>query len=81
MKQGWKGLGTELGSLLLTRGEGMKTESFCWHCQRKLLPKKGGGYYFAIVEDPLGHRHRVHKDCLQWSVEDGNKAIEVNHGA
>jgi len=52
----------------------MKTEAFCWHCQRKLLPKKGGGYYFASVEDPLGNNHRVHKDCLAESIREGNLA-------
>ena len=32
--------------------------SFCWHCGRALkLPS------FAIVIDPAGHQHRVHKVC------------------
>lgn len=31
---------------------------FCWHCGKKLqLP------YYAVVTDPLGYRHRVHKCC------------------
>ena len=50
----------------------MKTEAFCWHCQRQLLPKKGGGYYYATVVDPVGNKHRVHKDCLTRTIEDGN---------
>ena len=37
---------------------GDSTPTFCWHCGGKLaLP------YYAVVRDPVGLRHRVHKTC------------------
>jgi len=59
----------------------MKTEAFCWHCQQKLMPKKGGGYAFAVVIDQLGNKHRVHKVCLDRCIRvDGVKLYkEADH--
>lgn len=37
----------------------------CWACGNQLVIKKGGGFVFRLVVDPIGHKHRVHKDCLE----------------
>ncbi len=52
--------------------EGAKS---CWHCGNRLRTKKGGGYTFAVVRDPLGAKLRVHKDCLQHVIGNGYKEL------
>ena len=49
---------------------------FCWHCSRQLMRKKGG-FYYALVVDADGIKHRVHKDCVSDAVGHGIK--EVKH--
>lgn len=44
--------------------------SQCWHCGRQLMRVKGG-FIYATVEDPLGNRMRVHKDCVKLAVGGG----------
>ncbi len=51
---------------------------FCWHCGKQLMRKKGG-FYFALVGDPAGHEHRVHKDCLRLVLGDGIREIGGNY--
>jgi hypothetical protein len=51
---------------------------FCWHCNRQLMRKKGG-FYFALVSDPDGHEHRVHKDCLRLVLGDGIREVGGNY--
>lgn len=41
----------------------------CWHCNHKEALKS-----FAIVTDPMGYEHPVHKVCVEGAVEAGNKA-------
>lgn len=43
---------------------------FCWHCGKQLMRKKDS-FYFALVVDPAGHEHRVHKGCLRLVLGDG----------
>lgn len=51
---------------------------FCWQCGKQ-LQRRSGGFYFAEVEDPLGNKHRVHKDCEDAAVADGNKKVTSNY--
>ena len=51
---------------------------FCWHCGKQLMRAKGG-FYFALVGDPAGHEHRVHKDCLRLVLGDGIREIGGNY--
>lgn len=44
--------------------------SMCFHCQKQLVRIKGG-FIFAEILDPDGHRIRVHKDCQERSVGHG----------
>jgi hypothetical protein len=44
--------------------------SVCFHCQLQLVRKKGG-FIFAEILDPDGHRLRVHKDCQADAVGHG----------
>ena len=44
--------------------------SVCFHCQRQLVRVKGG-FIFAEILDPDGHRIRVHKQCVRDAVGDG----------
>jgi len=45
----------------------------CWHCLRRLMYKKGGGFKFALVVDPIGAEHRVHLHCVSEVIGDGVK--------
>lgn len=45
---------------------------FCWHCSKQLVRIKGG-FIYALVVDPDGIEHRVHKDCVALAVGDGIK--------
>jgi hypothetical protein len=47
--------------------------SVCFHCHRQLVRIKGG-FIFAEITDPDGHRLRVHKECQERAVGDGYKA-------
>lgn len=47
----------------------------CWHCSKQLVRVKGG-FIFALVEDPVGNRMRVHKDCVRSVVGDGIKEVK-----
>lgn len=49
----------------------------CWHCLNRLMFKKGGGFIFVEVIDPIGNVHRVHKDCLKHVVGDGIKEVKA----
>lgn len=40
-----------------------KGSRFCWECGKKLMTKRGGGYTYKLVQDPLGNPHRVHLNC------------------
>jgi hypothetical protein len=44
--------------------------SVCFHCQRQLVRIKGG-FIFAEIVDPDGHRLRVHKECQERAVGYG----------
>lgn len=46
--------------------------SFCFHCGRQLWRIKGG-FIFAEILDPDGHRLRVHKHCQDQAVGHGYK--------
>lgn len=37
----------------------------CWECGRMLQLKKGGGYYFKELKDPLDNTHRLHIVCYK----------------
>jgi len=51
--------------------------SQCWHCSRQLVRIKGG-FRYAEVQDPIGNRMRVHKDCVRLAVADGDvRAVEI----
>jgi hypothetical protein len=45
--------------------------SQCWHCSRQLVRIKGG-FLYVEVQDPIGNRMRVHKDCAPLAVADGD---------
>lgn len=45
----------------------------CWHCLNRLTYKKGGGFRFSLVVDPLGAEHRVHLACVDQVIGDGIK--------
>jgi hypothetical protein len=47
----------------------------CWHCLNRLVYRKGGGFNFRLVRDPIGAEHRVHIDCLPKVLGDG--VVEV----
>lgn len=44
--------------------------SFCWLCRGQLSLDKAGEPIFAVVKDPLGHEHRVHKACEKPAERD-----------
>lgn len=44
--------------------------SFCWHCNRQLVRKKGGGFKYTLLKDPIGNEMRVHKDCAKEAVDE-----------
>jgi hypothetical protein len=46
--------------------------SVCFHCHSQLVRVKGG-FIFAEVIDPDGHRLRVHKDCQKHAIGHGYK--------
>lgn len=48
----------------------------CWHCLNRLTYRKGGGFRFELVRDPIGSEHRVHLDCLQKVLGDGVKHVK-----
>jgi len=52
--------------------------SQCWHCSRQLVRIKGG-FIYALVEDPLGNRMRVHKDCIRLSIGSGIREVTEQH--
>jgi hypothetical protein len=55
--------------------QGSGAPSFCWSCfaQLQRAPGKGKGlFYFALVQDKAGVVHRVHGDCLQATLSDGD---------
>lgn len=45
----------------------------CWSCGKQFRAKRGGGYTFDIVLDPLGAELRVHKQCVENVIGDGYK--------
>lgn len=47
--------------------------SICFHCHKQLVRIKGG-FIFAEILDPDGHRIRVHKDCQEPALGDGYRA-------
>jgi len=47
--------------------------SQCFECRKQLVRIKGGFIYAEIV-DPDGHRVRVHKECVQNAIGHGYKA-------
>lgn len=53
---------------------------FCWVCFKPLQRAPGVGesnVYFNLVQDPLGHRHRVHGDpCTVTALQDGNILVK-----
>lgn len=49
----------------------------CWHCLNRLVYKKGGGFKFRLVQDPIGATHRVHLDCLDKVIGDGIKEVRA----
>lgn len=51
---------------------------FCWHCSKQLMRKKSGGFYFAVVCDPLGVNHQVHKQCVGPVIGDGIHVVCVD---
>lgn len=55
--------------------QGYGGPTFCWHCNRQLQRVEGEKYkfYYVTVEDPIGHTHRIHMDCLEESVAAGNR--------
>lgn len=62
---------------LASTGSPMSAPSFCWVCNKTL-----GGHHqrnkpksFAVVADPSGKEHRVHKACVKDALQDGNKLV------
>lgn len=55
--------------------------SFCWHCSRQLMWKGKGEFSFALVVDPGGNEHRVHKNCLRFVLGDGVREVKQNERA
>jgi len=59
--------------------QGAGAPSFCWHCNKQLqrAPGKGKGlFYFHLVQDRDGIRHRVHGGrCVEDVVGDGVKVV------
>lgn len=55
--------------------QGAGAPSFCWVCMRQLrrAPGKGLGlFFFDMVTDQDGRRHRVHgSPCLDQALADG----------
>jgi len=51
----------------------------CWHCGKLLgsLNRKAH-QTCAVVKDPLGNQHRVHKVCLRASVDTGNTLVRTH---
>lgn len=47
----------------------------CWFCGKKLQLKRGGGYHYATIKDPIGNELRIHLACTQQAI--GNGYIEV----
>lgn len=45
------------------------------YCGKQLQCKRGGGYHFATIKDPIGNELRTHKDCVKRAT--GNGFIEV----
>lgn len=57
----------------MRRGGG--APSFCWQCQKQLQRAPGKGralFYYHVVKDADGKEHRVHGDCLEPCIADGN---------
>lgn len=50
--------------------------SHCFWCNRKFRAKPGGGYFTALLQDPIGNKVQVHKHCVSETVADGYKEIE-----
>lgn len=46
--------------------------SVCFHCDRQLV-RIVGGFIYALIQDPVGHLVRVHKDCVKHIVGNGYK--------
>lgn len=44
----------------------------CWHCLKRFVYKRGGGFNFALVADRGGVEHRVHHACVTQVCEDGH---------
>ncbi len=60
--------------------QGSGAPSFCWHCSKQLQRARGKGlglFYFRIVVDQAGNKHRVHADCVEKAIGDGVK-LESN---
>lgn len=45
--------------------------TFCWHCNKDLMPKPGGGVFFTLVVDRAQAEHRVHKACVRDVTAEG----------
>ena len=60
--------------------QGSGAPSFCWQCNAQLqrAPGKGLGlFFFELVRDRDGVKHRVHGgECLRGAVADGNVHIK-----
>jgi len=52
----------------------------CFHCGKELafVPKKG--VVFAIYIDPLGHEHKMHKECLKYGDYGKRPVTAQPHG-
>lgn len=44
----------------------------CWHCLKRFVYRRGGGFIFDLVVARDGGEHRVHKDCVTAVCEDGH---------
>jgi hypothetical protein len=58
----------------------MATPSFCWWCNKKLGAhhQNRNTLSFAIVSDPIGNEHRIHRICQKEAIAKGNKLIDGN---
>lgn len=58
-------------SLLLPAKKPWTGSRKCWHCGKQLQLKAGGGYYFALIKDPLGNELRTHMGCVKDATGGG----------
>jgi len=52
----------------------------CWHCLKRLVYKRGGGFTYREVVDGGGTVHRVHHDCERRVLGDGVRPIASRPG-